>query len=435
MRRADANRRREETPPKDIVTTDKLQQTSTIRSVFNLHLNFPTPAYIILKSRLEGLILVYISLQHTMPFQKSRLGLGLIDRVVKDSNVVWITPRPSGQDIYNPGSTILAAWTSAQTINSPAFQLCVVSTSASEIGDCSPTVWPEVTETEGVYQVPVTVPDALWDGTFFLRMLDNSGDAMSSPTFSLHPAGDSAETVADGEPQAQAPLGPIASVTPSRLYSNSVATSSSTPPSLPSPFSPVSSVSIANVLAAKTTPPTAYALPLSAMAAIILVAGVFYLKQRRKRGTLPSRTSSGKSSSSGRREAGHALRVLSRRYGSPRSQTPKPRQRTLDAFPLPAYAQWGPPPSPQDPPQSSVPVERPRLPPIATTTSFMSARTDSANHAILSGYSLPLAASHVIDLDTALPAPCPTAAALPRLQPAAVRCQRRRQRALRPRRE
>ncbi|KAJ6486818.1 hypothetical protein C8R45DRAFT_996102 [Mycena sanguinolenta] len=302
-----------------------------------------------------------------MSFQKARLVLDLVERA-KDTNVFWITPRPSGQDVYNPGSTILAAWTSPQMVEYPAFQLCVVSTSSSEIGECSPTVWPEITETEGVFQAPVTVPDALWDGTFFLRMLDNSGDAMSSPTFFLHPVGDSAATVADSEPQAQAPLEPaIASTTPSPLSSSSVTTSSSTPPSLSSALSQVSSVPVAIVHAAKT-PPVAYAVPLSAVAAIILVAGVFYLKQRRR--GRPELLRNCKSSSSARSDVGYTLGALSHHFGHAASTPPKAsksRQRTLDAFPLPAYAQWGPQASPSTYHQAPPRPERPRLPPMATT--------------------------------------------------------------------
>ncbi|KAJ7232967.1 hypothetical protein B0H12DRAFT_183855 [Mycena haematopus] len=355
-----------------------------------------------------------------MRLQKSPLDL--VHRAAQDSNVFWITPGAPGKDVYRPGSTILAAWTSPQTIDSPSFQLCVVSSSSSETGACSPTVWPEVTESEGVYQAPVTVPDALWDGTFFLRMLDKSGGVLSSPTFFLHPVGDSA--VADSEPQAQAPLAPAtppgASVSPfaSPPYSSSVSASLSTPPSLSSPSSQVPPA--VNVLSAKSTPPpAAYAVPLSVVAAIILVAGVFYLKQRWRRGSQrrkesPSRTNSCKSSSSGRSEVGYALRVLSRHYGdaaSPPPKTRKLRPPPLDALPLPAYAQWGLPPSPSngvayrrdspmatqhdDPPGPSAPVEqpshleRPRLPPIATMGSFMSRRSDPATHAVLCNYLLP----------------------------------------------
>ncbi|KAF8189953.1 hypothetical protein K438DRAFT_2018890 [Mycena galopus ATCC 62051] len=338
-----------------------------------------------------------------MRAQKARLVLDLVERATS-SDVLWIIPDALGQDIYGPGSTIITKWTSSsQTIGSPSMQICRMSSSAP--GDCSAPVQPEITESDGLYQAPITVPDALWDGSFFLRMMDDSGATTSSPAFFLHPgvpAGGSA-LVAGGEPQAQAPLGqvnpPLASVVSSLYFPASLSTTLPLP-SASSQVAPVAST----VLDAKTPPPpAAYAVPLSAVAALILVAGVFYLKQRRRnRGSQqsPARTSSCKSSSSGRSDVGHALRVLSRHYGYTSSPPPKAGLPPLDTFPLPAYAQWALP-SPSyahaDSPRSPLPLpveqpcseERPRLPPIATTGSFMSARSDPATHAVLSDYLLP----------------------------------------------
>ncbi|KAJ7833119.1 hypothetical protein B0H14DRAFT_2801477 [Mycena olivaceomarginata] len=307
---------------------------------------------------------------------------------VESSNVTWISPQQ--QDIYRFGSTILAKWASRQLLDILCLQFCMASSSPSACGVC---VRPDVTESAGEYQVIMPVPDL--DGPFFLRMKDASGTETSSSVFTLIPSLPAIPNLWLGsDPQAQAPLG---------LASSPVAS--------PIQVSPTAST-IPNVLSANTAPPpAAYAVPLSAAAALVLVAGVLFLKQRRKRGLQqrpsesgksPSRTSSCKSNSSGRSEIGYALRALSRHYGyasrpSPPPKTPKLRPPTLDAFPYPAYAQWSPPsasyghtvsPSPHTP----LPVEhlcadgRPCLPPIATTGSFMSGRSDPATQAVLADH-------------------------------------------------
>ncbi|KAJ7800303.1 hypothetical protein B0H14DRAFT_2900211 [Mycena olivaceomarginata] len=354
-----------------------------------------------------------------MHLPKSRLVLDLVDRAVESSNVTWISPQQ--QDIYRFGSTILAKWASRQLLDILCLQFCMASSSPSACGVC---VRPDVTESAGEYQVIMPVPDL--DGPFFLRMKDASGTETSSSVFTLIPAGPSvpasdSEPVAGSDPQAQAPLGPANSPVASPMYSGSPpAAALSATPSVSSQVSPTAST-IPNVLSANTgPPPAAYAVPLSAVAALVLVAGVLFLKQRRKRGLQqhhsesgksPSRTSSCKSNSSGRSEIGYALRVLSRHYGyasrpSPPLKTPRLRPPTLDAFPYPAYAQWGPPSASyghtvSPPPHTPLPVEhlcadgRPRLPPIATTGSFMSRRSDPATHAVLADHlpSPPLSSS------------------------------------------
>ncbi|KAF7350523.1 hypothetical protein MVEN_01357900 [Mycena venus] len=374
-----------------------------------------------------------------MHLQKTRLVLYLVDRAAKSSNVAWISPLE--QDIYGPGSTILAKWASRQTINSPSFRLCMVSSSSSEPSGCGATVWPEVTESAGQYQAPVTVPDDLWDGLFFLEMKDASEAEMRSPVFALSPTGAS-EPVTGSEPQAQAPLGPanLPTVSIAPLTSSLVS----------SPVSSAASIN-PNVLSAKSTlSPASYAVPLSAVAAIILIASLLFLKHRRKRGSelqrsekLPSRTSSCKSNSS---EVGHAFRVLSRHYGyaasSPPKKDPKPRPPTLDAFPYPAYAQWGPPALSygyeahsrdslmhmtthrSDSPRPLAPVEEPcrderaRLPPDSDHGQFHICEERSRNTRRALRLPTSLAASHIVrvQLDAALPAPR-SAAALPPATP------------------
>ncbi|KAJ7437362.1 hypothetical protein B0H11DRAFT_628991 [Mycena galericulata] len=353
----------------------------------------------------------------------------------KTSSVSWISP--CGGDVYGPG-TILAKWVSPTTIVSPSIKLCMAV--IADNAGCSATMWPSVSEIEGVYEATVTVANVASSGDYYLEMDGGAGNKMRSPVFSLSPVGASAPSVSPGgsepidgsQPQAQAPLGPpvnstVASVTAleSPLYPGS-------PHSIPtSPVQPTSSSldqpsAVAtldpNVLSAKSPPPTAaFAVPLAAVAAVVLAASGLFLNHRRKLGAQRakdaerlSRTgtvSSYKSSASrGGSEVSHALRVLSRHHGYRNSPAPAPlfmppddgtkarRSSTRDAFPYPAYARWDPPAygyvshhrDPPTYPAASAPCRdgRPHLPQIATTGSLMS-ETDPATHAVLADYMLP----------------------------------------------
>jgi hypothetical protein len=214
------------------------------------------------------------------------------------------------------------------------------------------------------------------------------------------------EPLAGSEPQAQAPLGPaispIASAVPlaSPLYGSPAAPmpSASTQSSTFNQVPPTATINPDALSAKSIPPPAAYAVP-SALAAVVLVAGGLFLKRRRKmaahRTQKPLRTSSCKSSSSSSSEVSHALHVLSRHHGY---GSQKDRPPTQDVLPYPTYAQWGSPSDGyvahhRDPPnhadspsvQLSGCNERPRLPPIATTNSFLSAN-DQATHAVLADY-------------------------------------------------
>ncbi|KAJ7484664.1 hypothetical protein FB451DRAFT_1555112 [Mycena latifolia] len=352
-----------------------------------------------------------------MHFTKAQtliLGI-LVDRASsRTSNVGWISPL--AQDIYGPGATILAEWASPETIDSPCFKLCMATPSDSRLRSVG------VTESAGVYQAPITVDDVPSSGQFYLQMEDSSGTKMRSPVFTLSPVGASSssgsESIAGIEPQAQAPLGPANSpVTPI------------VPPASPLALNQASAAATLdpNVLSAKSSPPpVALAVPLSAMAAIILVAGGLFLKHRRKlnaqrvkNADKPSRAStvsSYKTYASRGSEVDHALHVLPRHrgyqspplplfmpqeYGMTKGQNTSPSKR--DVFARPAYARWDPPAygyvsyhrdSPADTHSSSPSMHSPyrdewlRLPPISTTGSFMSA-SDPATHAVLADYILP----------------------------------------------
>ncbi|KAJ7149029.1 hypothetical protein C8R43DRAFT_509308 [Mycena crocata] len=395
----------------------------------------------------------------------TQLVLGILaNRAYSQSpNVTWMSPLAT--DIFGPDTTmILAKWTSQDTVDSPSFKLCMASTSdlqrrfvrtskdsrrqfvgerrssSEDSGGCGTTVWPVISQTAGVFMAPVAVTKVPSDGMFYLQMEDSSGNKMHSPTFSLSPVGmstshsspDVSEPVPGIEPQAQAPLSAIPPIVPqtSPLYPSSLSTlAAPTSTSTVNRASATTAPIDPNVLSAKSAPPpVAYAAPLSAVAAIIIVAGGLFLKHRRKHGAQQrikdaenlSRTSTFNSyKSHGRSEVGHALNVLSRHHGYNRNP-PAPlfmppdygttkqdqeRNPPPNAFPYPAYAQWDPPALDyahhRDPPvtrtdtprsvSSSVQSPkhaRPRLPPIASTGSFMSAN-DPATHNVLADYLLP----------------------------------------------
>ncbi|KAJ7660026.1 hypothetical protein B0H17DRAFT_1212637 [Mycena rosella] len=373
---------------------------------------------------------------HVSKTQTLILGI-LADRASsRPANVGWVSPVE--QDIYGPGATIIAKWASAETIDSPCFKLCIATPTRRSVSDrrrspstggCGATVCPAVAESAGLYQAPVTVGDVPSRGQFYLQMEGDSGTKMRSPVFTLSPVGASAvgttssdsEPAAGIEPQAQAPLGTLPSpVAPlaSPLYPGSPSIVAPSPP--PSALNQASVVATydPNALSAKSTPPAvAFAVPLSIVAAIILVAGGFFLKHRRGLGAQRakdveklSRTgtaSTYKSHASRGSEVDHALDVLCRhqRYRSPPFMSSeytdtRPSKR---AFPQPTYARWDPPAYAhyRDPPVYGADVcsspsvlpspyhdERPRLPPIASTGSFMSA-SDAVTHTVLADYTLP----------------------------------------------
>ncbi|KAJ7136105.1 hypothetical protein C8R44DRAFT_769692 [Mycena epipterygia] len=391
---------------------------------------------------------------HFTETQTLVLGI-LADRAFSSpSNVAWISPLE--QDIYAPGATISAKWISDETIDSPCLKLCMASLSDSQRfgsdgstyaneGDCGAMVCPPLSKSAGVYEALVTVADFPSNfpsnGTFYIEMQDG-GNKMRSPVFTLSRASGASTGIissSDSAPvpgiepqaQAQAPLGPANSpVTPvaplaSPLYPGSPSIAASSvliPPSSLNQAYPTATID-PDVLSAKSIPsPATFAVPLSAAAAIILVASGLFLKHRRKLGAQqakdaakPSRTgtvSSCKSHASRESEVGHALQVLSRHHGY-RSQ-PAPSfmppdcemENELDAFPHPAYARWEPPAydyesrrrdpptyladthSPTSPMRYPCRADRPHLPPIATTGNFVSA-SEQATHAVLADCMLP----------------------------------------------
>ncbi|KAJ7076109.1 hypothetical protein B0H15DRAFT_864946 [Mycena belliarum] len=302
----------------------------------------------------------------------------------RTSSVGWISPM--GPDIYGPGATIIAKWISPEMVCSPCFKLCPAGPSGARRSfggteQCGMTVCPQVIESAGAYQAPVTVADVPFSGQFYLQMTDDSGNKLRSPSFTLSPVGASAagmsssssKPLAGIQPQAQAPLGPaysplapVSSIAPP-LYPSS-SSSMALAPSLPlSAPRQASAAPTFDAISAKSyLPTTAYAAALSAVAAVIIVAGGLFLNHRRKvraqwiknteKPSCTSTVSSPKSYASDRsgmanyetlschheyRSPPLPLFVLPTAYGIVKGQNNSPSKR--DTFPEPAYASWDPP--------------------------------------------------------------------------------------------
>ncbi|KAL1747353.1 hypothetical protein HDZ31DRAFT_61410 [Schizophyllum fasciatum] len=201
------------------------------------------------------------------------------------ADVTWLSP--SAGDIYGPADTLVARWTADKDLTSPSFRLCLAKTeddngdddaieSRSDIGGCGSQTWPDVTHSGGASMMSMAVPDVNADHPYYLSMEDDYGTRSRSPTFTLSktvpPAaaaptsGVAPENV--GEP-AQAPLGVTSAPAP---VAADTAPTASLPP--PVPNSP-------EVLSSRTPVPTAaFAVPLSIVGAILLIAVILGFRQR-----------------------------------------------------------------------------------------------------------------------------------------------------------
>ncbi|KAJ7207046.1 hypothetical protein GGX14DRAFT_117811 [Mycena pura] len=356
----------------------------------------------------------------------------------KSFNIAWISPVA---DVTYPSDMILAKWTSSETINSPSFKLCATTSKdlqrslgdKDSSGTCGVALWAPVTENAGVYQAPVTVPNnVLPNREYYLQMEDDAGNKMDSPVFALGAGAPSAsndpQSVTGVEPQAQAPFGssnpssvpvaPVAAPVASPLYPGSpAAVSASVSASTSSALNHISTAAAfdPDILSVKTPASTAaFAVPLSVVAVVILIASGLFLRHRRKVNAqcvkdaekLPraGTVHSFKSNSSRGSEVELALHVLSRHQEcthSPVSLFMPPQDRvkgrtrsvsTPYAYPYPSYAFDGRVTQRRGSMcfgNTSSVVEhpkRPRLPPIATAGSF---ETDPVTNVILADYMLP----------------------------------------------
>ncbi|KAJ3889341.1 hypothetical protein GG344DRAFT_78891 [Lentinula edodes] len=202
----------------------------------------------------------------------------------KQPQVQWISP--SAGDVFTSGDSILGKWTADTAVVSPAFKLCPggpqssLKSRADGTGDggsdisCGSKVYPTVQQSSGTYSISLAIPNTTTDQTWHLEMSDDFANTWSSPSFSLSPSGSPSLAPAVG---AQAPLSPQSQTPTSASTTSGPVTASSIPGVNPE------AASVATMLATRTPPPTAaFAIPLSIVGAILLVAVFLSLKHNRK---------------------------------------------------------------------------------------------------------------------------------------------------------
>ncbi|KAF5338248.1 hypothetical protein D9758_012870 [Tetrapyrgos nigripes] len=273
--------------------------------------------------------------------------------------VDWISP--SAGDAQQPGGTVIAKWKADKTLVSPSFKLCLGSsqssvnrrgTSASN-GNCGEKVYPTVQQDNGVYSISLSIPDTTSNvEACYLLMQDDFGNQFRSPSFSVSSSTQSAasedpssvsqpaasqepESVSPPTPGAQAPVSVSKTPDAPAVTVTAVNIPDTIPDANPSPDS---------VYATRRSPPTAaYAVPLSIVGAILLVAGGLCIRNNKKieeerardvekldlerKRSLISIVSLGKKSTYSRQsDIEHALHVLSKHdlTYSPQRDTPVP---------------------------------------------------------------------------------------------------------------
>ncbi|EPQ61150.1 hypothetical protein GLOTRDRAFT_135689 [Gloeophyllum trabeum ATCC 11539] len=243
-------------------------------------------------------------------------------------SIKWTSP--ASGDTYGPGDTITGEWSvedGALAVNSPSFKLCTKDGASgggsgssdqqgssddggknesgdegsgdgsgqdasedgkgsgeesgntrdqrrrsddSNDGSCGETVWPTVQQSSGSYSVSLAVPNVTSLSGYYLLMMDDFGNKMSSPSFSLSPTSPSSSS--------SAPSSTISSLPVSSSKSSHTEALDS-----PSATSDVVSNSYPDLAAAHAPPPVAaFAIPLSIVGAIIVAAVVLGILHWRK---------------------------------------------------------------------------------------------------------------------------------------------------------
>lgn len=195
----------------------------------------------------------------------------LIAQRASASDVAWLSP--SAGDIYGSADTLVAKWTAGKDTTSPSFRLCMAddeddsTKSRRDSGGCGSQTWPDVSHSGDAYMMTMTVPEITADHDYYISMEDDFGTRTRSPVFSLTK---SATPVTDDEGAAQAPLGAAGSSLP--LVADTAPDTSTAPPATVPPN---------EVLSSRTPVPTAaFAVPLSIVGAILLIAVFLGFRQR-----------------------------------------------------------------------------------------------------------------------------------------------------------
>ncbi|KAG8890297.1 hypothetical protein FRB98_009364 [Tulasnella sp. 332] len=103
------------------------------------------------------------------------------------ANVTWTSPLPGEE--FQPGQTILAAWTTPRKIDAPSFSLCMEDSTGQ---NCGGSIYPTVTKagstSQEAYSMSIVVPNITIQGSFFIKMQSSDGDSFQSADFALTPA-------------------------------------------------------------------------------------------------------------------------------------------------------------------------------------------------------------------------------------------------------
>ncbi|KAF5385562.1 hypothetical protein D9757_006794 [Collybiopsis confluens] len=276
--------------------------------------------------------------------------------------VQWISP--SAGDAFSTSDSILAKWSADTTVVSPVFKLCLGEPQSSfgsrseEQGDdssCGSKVYPTVQQSAGTYSTSLAVPNATQGQHWHLEMSDDFENTWSSPAFSLSSSGYPSVASVEGS-QFPVSIPPASTVAiPATSVPVEVASSSSATP----------------MLATRTPPPTAaFAIPLSIVAVILLVAAFLSFRHNRKLAQeraqdlekmilsrKSSNASSVKSEFSRQSDIEHALNVLSKVQSQSEVKTlpvplfmpvqmpvqPEPRRCTREAYCSKQYTEYNRP--------------------------------------------------------------------------------------------
>ncbi|KAK1231911.1 hypothetical protein PQX77_004961 [Marasmius sp. AFHP31] len=211
------------------------------------------------------------------------------------SQVRWISP--SAGDYFGPGDNIVGKWTASKAVVSPSFELCT-GAGQSNIrardednnggsGRCGAKTYPTVQQDNGVYFVSLTIPNVTDVQGYHLQMTDDFDNVSQSPSFSLSPSG-SAQPAAANE-EKFSPSADRRAQTPLTVSRN--ASDGGSAPLVVVTTSPISDDPLANAAPARDTanlgashagpPIAAYAVPISIVGAILLVATFVALRQNK----------------------------------------------------------------------------------------------------------------------------------------------------------
>ncbi|TFK57706.1 hypothetical protein OE88DRAFT_164414 [Heliocybe sulcata] len=250
--------------------------------------------------------------------------------------------KPVRDDVFGSGDTITGQWTvsDGSPVNAPSFKLCSAGDSGGSEGNqgtddnggtdsksgsadgeggtddnpgdgskgggsgnssnssrrrrsdggeggsdasCGETVWPTVQDNSGSYSVSLAVPNVTSASGYYLQMIDDFGNKMNSPSFSLSPTPPSSSS---SLPLSASDSASASASSSKPSHTQALDSPASTAP--PSTSSVASSNSYPDLAAAHGPPPVAaFAIPLSIVGAILvaaLVLGVVhYRKLKRER--------------------------------------------------------------------------------------------------------------------------------------------------------